>query len=186
MGELLAGCGDACYCIDRFVFYLRRALRVRVGDIFQDFLFDRAFVSLRQTRYDIFCYKISLAACQIFVQTACCNTYTASYCELNKKVCLLFCAVDKRHLKSLSHSGMCKIFYFYAFVRTVRGSLDLHKVIYLSRLASSIIRRTKSATLIPSRLASACSHFICGSVKSMDRFMGVIYSTLLEPCQGAL
>lgn len=58
-----------------------------------------------------------------------------------------------------------------------------NRLYYLSRRTSSTMRLTRSATVMPSRLASACSHFICGSVKSMERFMGVTHSTLVEPCQ---
>lgn len=55
-------------------------------------------------------------------------------------------------------------------------------------LASSIIRRTTSATLSPSRLASWASHLSWGSVKAMERrvFMFHSNSTPLGVCQGAL
>lgn len=100
---------------------------------------------------------------------------------------LFFCFyANNWHLLYCGHSVLNSTFECFAAVQKGRSIFDWRKVIYLSRLASSIIRRTKSATLIPSRLASTCSHFICGSVKSIDRFMGVIHSTLLEPCQGVL
>lgn len=64
----------------------------------------------------------------------------------------------------------------------------LENVIYPSRLASSIIRRTTSATLSPSRLASWASHLSWGSVKAMERrvFMFHPNSTPKTACQGAL